>query len=333
MTNNADGARPVGITLGDPSGVGPEITLRAFKALAGDWNGVIFGDARMFCALAASGGMDATVVGSVREARPGQLSIIDIPAPAAVVPGQAQPENAASIVRSIEMAVRHVQQGDLAAIVTNPINKAVLVEGAAFPYPGHTEFLAALDRKAMSVMMLAAPELRVVPVTIHLPLRTVPELLTPDLIGDTIRTVAAALRRDFAIGTPRIAVAGLNPHAGENGLMGHEDARIIAPVLAELRTEGMDIAGPMSADTMFHGAARARYDCAICMYHDQALIPIKTLAFDQGVNATLGLSFIRTSPDHGTAFDIAGTGQARPDSLIMAIEMAGRMARNRQSAR
>jgi 4-hydroxythreonine-4-phosphate dehydrogenase len=209
--------------------------------------------------------------------------------------------------------------------VTCPIHKAALKTGAGFGFPGHTEYLAHLAGVDRVVMMLASDVLRVVPVTIHIPLSDVPGALTPDLLEQTIRITHAAMIRDFGIAQPRLAVAGLNPHAGEDGTMGHEDRDVIAPVLDRLRAEGLDLRGPLPADTMFHGPARARYDAAICMYHDQALIPIKTLAFDEGVNVTLGLPFVRTSPDHGTAYDIAGQGIARPDSLIAAIRMAWNM--------
>ena len=214
-------------------------------------------------------------------------------------------------------------------MVTNPINKKVLYDGARFAHPGHTEYLAHLGGVARTVMMLTAPGLRVVPVTIHIAIAEVPKALTPALIEETIRITEQDLRASFGIATPRIAVAGLNPHAGEGGAMGREEIKTIAPVLDRLRAEGMDIAGPLPADTMFHPAARARYDVAVCMYHDQALVPIKTLDFARGVNATLGLPFVRTSPDHGTAYDISGTGEADPTSLIEAIRLAADMARAR----
>ncbi len=219
--------------------------------------------------------------------------------------------------------------GRASAVVTNPIAKSVLYR-AGFTHPGHTEFLAELaardGKTPHPVMMLWSPELAVVPVTIHLPLRGAIETLSTDLIVDTARIVVADLKARFGIAQPRLAVSGLNPHAGEDGSLGSEDQTIIAPAVAKLHAEGVDVRGPLPADTMFHAAARETYDCAICMYHDQALIPIKTLAFDHGVNVTLGLPFIRTSPDHGTAFDIAGTGRADPMSLIAALRLAERMA-------
>jgi 4-hydroxythreonine-4-phosphate dehydrogenase len=233
------------------------------------------------------------------------------------------------VIRSIERAVALTLQGRAAAVVTNPINKAALYEGAGFAFPGHTEFLAHLGGVERSVMMLASPLLRVVPVTIHVALAEAARRLNGPEIVETVRILHAALIRDFGIAAPRIAVAGLNPHAGEGGAMGREEIEIIVPALDLLRAEGMDIRGPLPADTMFHARARAGYDAAVCMYHDQALIPIKTLDFDRGVNVTLGLPFIRTSPDHGTAYDIAGKGVAKPDSLIEALKLADAMARAR----
>jgi 4-hydroxythreonine-4-phosphate dehydrogenase len=229
------------------------------------------------------------------------------------------------------MAVADVREGRAAAIVTNPINKDILYR-AGFRHPGHTEYLAELAHTGTdAVMMLASPQLRVVPVTIHLPLRAAIEQLSTAAIVHAGRVTHHALRRDFGIALPVLAVAGLNPHAGEAGGLGREDIEIIAPAIAALRRDGIDARGPLAADTMFHEAARRSYDAALCMYHDQALIPIKTLDFDGAVNVTLGLPFIRTSPDHGTAFDIAGKGVARPDSLIAALKLAARMAARRQT--
>jgi 4-hydroxythreonine-4-phosphate dehydrogenase len=213
-----------------------------------------------------------------------------------------------------------------------PISKQVLIEGAGFPHPGHTEYLAALAGGVPVAMMLACPELRVVPATIHIPLGDVPRRLTPETLERTIRLTDAALRRDFGIFRPRIAIAGLNPHAGEGGTMGDEETDVISPVVMKLCSEGFDLTGPLSADTMFHPGARAGYDAAVAMYHDQALIPIKTIDFAGGVNITLGLPFVRTSPDHGTAFDIAGQGKADPTSFISALRMASEMASRRASA-
>jgi 4-hydroxythreonine-4-phosphate dehydrogenase len=247
----------------------------------------------------------------------------DFPAPASV--GQTVTANASAIVSGIERCVDLVQSGAASALCTNPINKKVLQDGAGFPFPGHTEFLAHLCGVERSVMMLFAPELRVVPVTIHIALKDVKQALTEDLLTQTIEVSHAALQRDFGIAKPRIAVAGLNPHAGEGGAMGHEEINLINPVIQKFRDTGMNISDAQSADTMFHAAARDSYDLALCMYHDQALIPLKTLNFSGGVNATLGLPFVRTSPDHGTAYNVAGQGIADPTSLIAALRAAHSM--------
>ena len=243
--------------------------------------------------------------------------------------GTPDPANAKGVIDAIAQGVRLVQAGDARALCTAPIHKAALIDGANFAYPGHTEYLAALAEVDRVVMMLACDALKVVPVTIHIPLAQVATDLTASLLTDTLLITHAALRRDFGLKNPRIAVAGLNPHAGEDGKMGHEEIEMITPVLDALRAEGMQLMGPMSGDTMFHAAARAHYDVAVCMYHDQALIPVKTLGFDTGVNVTLGLPFIRTSPDHGTALDIAGKGLANPSSMIEAIKQAATMAERR----
>jgi 4-hydroxythreonine-4-phosphate dehydrogenase len=245
------------------------------------------------------------------------------------LPGRPDASSAAAVIASIEQAVAHVRAGRASAIVTNPLAKSVLYR-FGFRHPGHTEFLAELAAEngvaPQPVMMLWSPVLATVPVTIHVPLREAIEQLSSPLITSTTRIVAASLRRYFGLSRPRIAISGLNPHAGEHGTLGTEDDHIIEPAIATLRNEGLKVRGPLPADTMFHAAARETYDCAVCMYHDQALIPIKTLAFDEGVNVTLGLPFIRTSPDHGTAFDIAGSGRADPASLVAALKLAARMA-------
>jgi 4-hydroxythreonine-4-phosphate dehydrogenase len=245
-------------------------------------------------------------------------------------PGKPDATSAPAAIASIRRAVADVLAGRTAAVVTNPVAKNVLYR-SGFAEPGHTEFLAKLAAGATGkpvhpVMMLWSAELAVVPVTIHLPLRDVVSRLTTELIVETGRIVARDLSARFGIARPRIAVAGLNPHAGEEGALGEEDASIVAPAVAQLRAEGIDAIGPLPADTLFHKRARAGYDVALCMYHDQALIPIKTLAFDRAVNVTLGLPFVRTSPDHGTAFDIAGTGRADPSSLVAALALAARLA-------
>ncbi len=253
------------------------------------------------------------------------------------MPGCPSPDHAAAIIGAIDLATQAVQSGTARAMVTNPIAKSVLY-AAGFGFPGHTEYLAHLaeqggrTRPVRPVMMIASATLNVVPVTVHIPLADVPAALSASVLRETILITHAALMTDFGIARPRLAVAGLNPHAGESGTIGHEERDMILPVIADLKARGIDVTGPHSADTLFHAAARARYDVAIAMYHDQALIPIKTLAFDTGVNVTLGLPFIRTSPDHGTAFDIAGTGASSPSSLIEAILLADRMATSRAVA-
>lgn len=314
--------RPVILTSGDPSGVGPEIAVKA--CLAGE-SFVWLGDPRHLPA-----GAPWQEVKTLDEVVPaGTLPVLRHDFAASALPGQPDPANAAGVIAVIERAVALVQAGEASAICTAPIHKKALKDGAGFAFPGHTEFLAHLAGVDRVVMMLACPELRVVPATIHIALTEVPQALTERLLEDTIRITHAGLIRDFGIAAPRIAVAGLNPHAGEGGAMGWEDERMIRPLVARLAAEGMVIRGPLSADTMFHAAARRTYDAAICAYHDQALIPIKTIDFAGGVNVTLGLPFVRTSPDHGTAYDIAGTGIADPTSLIAALRMARDMAARR----
>jgi 4-hydroxythreonine-4-phosphate dehydrogenase len=302
---------PILITMGEPSGIGPEVAVAAFDAMGGRVGAHtlrLVGDAETFLAH-----------GAPRHA-------ID-PIEATVVrrTGVADPANAPAIVAAIDHAVRSALGGDAAAVVTAPIHKASLIAGG-FAFPGHTEYLAHLTGARRAVMMLAGGGLRVVPLTIHVPLSTVPALVTREAILETGRIVLASLTRDFAIAHPRLAIAGLNPHAGESGALGPEEHRIIAPAADLLRAEGHIVAGPLPSDTMFHAEARVHYDAALCMYHDQALIPLKTLAFWEGVNVTLGLPIVRTSPDHGTALDIAGTGKADSRSMIAAIEMAAAMA-------
>jgi len=315
---------PVALTCGDPSGVGPELAVAARAVLGADLPLFWIGDPRHLPQGAAF-----QEIGDPAEAShvpAGLLPVLPHAFAAPALPGQPAPENAAGVIAVIERAVGLVQAGLASAVCTAPIHKKALKDGAGFGFPGHTEFLAHLAGVERVVMMLASPDLRVVPVTIHIALAEVPVALTAALLEDTIRITDAGLRRDFGLMRPRLAVAGLNPHAGEGGAMGREEITLIGPVLERLRAEGYDLRGPASADTMFHARARAGYDAAICMYHDQALIPIKTLDFDGGVNVTLGLPFVRTSPDHGTAYDIAGRGVVRPDSLIAALRMAHQMA-------
>ena len=309
------------LTLGDPSGIGPEITEAAWRLLRhSELRFVLMGP--------------KATVGSLAEARevfPERLPVLAAtPLRVAAVPGRPDPANAPAIIGSIDAAVRLARAGEVDGIVTNPIAKSVL-KAAGFAHPGHTEYLAALcGQPGREAMMLAGPSLRVVPVTIHVSLRRALDALCTDEIVRVALTTAAALRRDFGIAAPRLAVAGLNPHAGEAGHMGTEEGTLIAPAIERLRAQGLDVAGPMPPDTMFTAPARARYDAAICMYHDQALIPLKTLDMAHGVNVTLGLELVRTSPDHGTAFDIAGQGVADPTSLVAAIELAARIAHNRR---
>jgi 4-hydroxythreonine-4-phosphate dehydrogenase len=257
------------------------------------------------------------------------LPVVATGCAATALPGRPDGSSADAALASIRQAVSDERAGHASAVVTNPIAKSVLYR-AGFQHPGHTEFLAELaasnGHMPQPVMMLWSPVLVVVPVTIHVSLREAVEKLSTDLIVTTTRIVAASLKARFGLANPRLAIAGLNPHAGEDGSLGTEDLTIVAPAIEMLRGEGLAVTGPLPADTMFHDAARKTYDCAICMYHDQALIPVKTLAFDDAVNVTLGLPFIRTSPDHGTAFDIAGTGRANPASLIAALRLAARMA-------
>jgi 4-hydroxythreonine-4-phosphate dehydrogenase len=328
-------AKPLALTLGEAAGIGTDITLASWLkrrdlALPPFY---LLGDVSALSRRAKRLGLDvplaeidaANAVATFDSALP----VVDIGRPATADPGKPDASSAPAAIAAIERAVADVTVGRASAVVTNPIAKSVLY-AAGFKHPGHTEFLAALaaSRGATPphpVMMLWSDTLAVIPVTIHLPLQAAITALTTELIVRTCRIANADLRRRFALARPRLALTGLNPHAGEDGTLGTEDKAIIAPAVAALRAEGLDVRGPLPADTMFHAAARKTYDCAICMYHDQALIPIKTLAFDDGVNVTLGLPFVRTSPDHGTAFDIAGTGRANPSSLIAALKLAARM--------
>jgi len=318
---------PLAVTCGDPSGVGPELAAR----IAADGAPAPFvwiGDPRHLPPGTPWRAVPAPAAAA--EVAPGVVPVLELRFDAEALPGQPDPANAAGTVQAIRWAVELVTAGDCSAVVTAPINKKALKDGARFPFPGHTEFLAHLAGGCEVVMMLACPELRVVPVTIHIPLSDVPRTLTPDLLRRTIEITRDALIRDFGIAAPRIAVAGLNPHAGEGGAMGAEENDFIRPLVHEFRAQQVDVFGPLPADTMFHAAARARYDVAICMYHDQALIPIKTIDFAGGVNVTLGLPFVRTSPDHGTAYDIAGRGIADPASMRAAMTMAWQMAQARR---
>ncbi|MEL7276607.1 MAG: 4-hydroxythreonine-4-phosphate dehydrogenase PdxA [Pseudomonadota bacterium] len=315
------------LTTGDPAGIGPELATKAWAAQTTPF--ALLGCAALMAEMEA---VPVEPVSSMAEAEKvfaSALPVLDRPLPGPMTAGTPTPTNAPWIIDLISDGVDLCRAGAATALVTNPINKKALKDGAAFAFPGHTEFLADLCNVPRPVMMLAGPELRVVPVTIHIALADVQAALTPALIEETIRITAEGLRTDFGVKAPRLAVAGLNPHAGEGGAMGSEEIDVITPVLDRLRGEGFALTGPASADTMFHADARARYDAAICMYHDQALIPLKTLSFADGVNVTLGLPIIRTSPDHGTAYDIAGQGIADPQSLLAALELAFRMAEQR----
>ncbi len=325
---------PLAVTMGEPAGIGGEILLAAWRRLAATGPAFLaLDDPERLRAL--PGGTPIRDVADPTEAAaifPYALPVLALEQRVEATPGRLDTRHGAAVIASIARAVSLTRAGATAAVVTNPIHKATLYK-TGFAFPGHTEFLAELAGVAMPVMMLAGPSVKVVPLTVHIPLAEVPRVLDTEGIVRRVQVVADAMRRDFGIARPRLAVAGLNPHAGEGGAMGDEEARIIAPALATLRAEGLDVLGPFPADTMFHARARAGYDVALCMYHDQALIPVKTLDFDEAVNVTLGLPFVRTSPDHGTALDIAGRGVARPDSLIAAIEMAAAIARRRRDAR
>ena len=301
--------------MGEPAGIGPEIALAAFHHFGGKVGQhplKLVGDADIFAAQSGA--------------------LIPTHSKVLAMPGRPDARNAAAVTEAIEIAVSACLKDEAAALVTAPIHKSVLNE-AGFPFPGHTEFLAHLTGARRAVMMLASDKLRVVPLTIHMPVAEVPKAISKQAVFDTGEIILTALRREFGILNPRLAVAGLNPHAGEDGMLGPEDASVIAPAIAALVARGFHVRGPLSADTLFHEEARKNYDAALCMYHDQALIPIKTLSFWDGVNVTLGLPIVRTSPDHGTALDIAGLGKADPRSMIAAVQMAADLSDSRADAR
>lgn len=330
---------PLAVTMGDPAGVGGEIMLKAWLARGTGIPGFFaIDDSRRLRRMAADMGLKAPVEvisdpAQAPEIFPHAVPVLEIPLPVPAIPGSLDPANAPAVRGSIEQAVALVSQGRASAVVTNPIHKSCLY-AAGFDYPGHTEYLAALVKSPTPpVMMLLCEQLRVVPVTIHVSLAEVLRTLDTESIRITAEITAAALKTDFGIARPRLAVAGLNPHAGEDGAMGNEEAEIIAPAIAALKAAGIDAVGPLPPDTMFTPRARPTYDAAICMYHDQALIPLKALDFDGGVNVTLGLPIVRTSPDHGTALDIAGKGVAAPGSLIAALKLAAEMAEHRVAVR
>lgn len=343
----ADASRPVGmapplaLTMGEPAGIGGELTLMAWQRLRDSGPAfVALDDPQRLEELARKLGLPIRIRPIERLADaaaifPQALPVLPLALPFAVLPGKPDPRAAKAVIESIERAVALTRSGEAAAVVTNPIHKAALY-GAGFKFPGHTEYLLDLAGGPASghraVMMLASDQLRVVPVTVHLSLRRAIETLSSDMIVEAGIVTAKALQRDFAIAKPRLAVAGLNPHAGEEGALGDEERTIVQPAIERLRQHGIEASGPWVPDTMFHAGARARYDAALCLYHDQALIPLKTLDFHGSVNVTLGLPFVRTSPDHGTAFDIAGSGMANPDSLLAALRLAARMAKARRLA-
>ena len=333
---------PIALTIGEPGGIGPDITRQAWLALRQDKRLAFFvlGDATFLAERLSRLGQDVPLrlIASPAEATPAFAEappVIDMPFAERPETGRFIPGTAATVIRSIDRAVELALSGAVAAMVTSPIQKEALY-AAGFTHQGHTDYLAHLAQRqghdAEPVMMLCAADLRAIPVTVHIALHEVARQLTSDLIVRQARVVARDLVRRFGIARPRLAMTGLNPHAGENGAMGTEEQTILAPALAQLRGEGLAVQGPLPADTAFHAEARAQYDAILCMYHDQALIPVKTLDFHGGVNCTLGLPFIRTSPDHGTALGLAGTGKANPQSLIAAIRLAGEMVRRSASA-
>jgi 4-hydroxythreonine-4-phosphate dehydrogenase len=329
---------PLALTMGDPAGIGGELSLRTWLALRHTGRCFIaLDDPDRLAALAAAIHCDVPIrevtdTAAAAETFRDALPVLPVRLAVPAVPGQPDKANARAVIESIERATALAMSGAVSGVVTNPINKAALYD-AGFAYPGHTEFLAALTGAVgKQIMLLASPQLRVVPVTVHASLRNSLAMLTTEMIVLAARTTHAALRQDFGIPCPRLAMAGLNPHAGEQGALGDEESTMIAPAMAVLRGDGIDVSGPLPPDTMFTAAARARYDVAICMYHDQALIPLKTLDMDHGVNVTLGLPIVRTSPDHGTAYDIAGKGIADPTSLIAALELAALLAERRAAA-
>lgn len=325
--------------MGEPAGVGGEIALKAWTRRAELPPFFIIDDAARLEALATKFGIPCRIapIADAREAAEmfaHALPVLSLatPLPHDVTLGAPSGASAASVVSSIDQAVALVKAGAAAGLVTNPIQKATL-QNTGFAFPGHTEYLGHLAGGADAVMMLLIEELKVVPVTVHVAIKDVATTLSTSAIIHCARVTAAALTRDFGIARPRLAIAALNPHAGEKGKMGGEELSIIAPAIAQLRADGIAVSGPAPADTLFHAAARRTYDAAICMYHDQALIPLKTLDFASGVNMTLGLPFVRTSPDHGTACDIADQGIADPSSLIAALKTAGAVAARRVTAR
>jgi 4-hydroxythreonine-4-phosphate dehydrogenase len=338
MVPISDRFLPIALTCGEPAGVAPEITAKAWMALRSDLGSTFFliGDADYFSSRAAAAGTSIDVIKITEpETAVGKfahsLPVLHRPLLANPKAGTIDAHTARSVIAAIDEAVELALSGKASALVTNPIQKEALY-AAGFTHQGHTDYLSSLalkhGRSSQEVMMLVAADLRAVPITVHIPLKDVPTSLTTKMIVAQARVVARDLKKYFGIQNPRLAFTGLNPHAGENGAMGHEEQTIIIPALTELRRDGFSVTGPLPADTAFHAEARAAYDAILCMYHDQALIPAKTLDFHGGVNVSLGLPFVRTSPDHGTALGIAGKGVANPQSLIAALKLAGQMVAN-----
>jgi 4-hydroxythreonine-4-phosphate dehydrogenase len=327
--------KPLALTPGEPAGIGGEISLAAWRRRRERSLPTFFliDDPARLALLAERLDWSVAIesIGAPEDADavfPRALPVLPLTFPKPIELGRLDPANAPAVIEAIKIAVDLTRAGRAAAVVTNPVQKETLY-AAGFPHPGHTEYLGELAGGVRPVMMLVSPRLRVVPVTVHVALKEALAALSPGEIAAVGRIAAEALVRDFGIARPRLAVAGLNPHAGEGGALGREEIEIIAPAISLLRGAGIDAFGPLPPDTMFHAAARERYDAALCMYHDQALIPLKTLDFDEGVNVTLGLPFVRTSPDHGTAIDIAGQGIANPASLEAALKLAAAMSARR----
>ena len=321
--------RPIVITCGDPSGVGPEVAVSAWKALRDEIPLCILTDPKFLPKDINTKIIDKPPVTSDIERN--SLTVIRHKFVEHQVPGTPNPRHAEAIIKVIERGVQFVKNGQCSAICTMPISKSILKDGANFPFPGHTEYLAHLDGRKTYGMMLVNKYLKVVPATIHIPVRDITKYLNAELIEKTIKTTHQELTSRFSISNPSIWISGLNPHAGESGTIGDEEQKFIIPIINKLRLKGFNLKGPVSADTMFYGKKRRNFDAAVCMYHDQALIPIKTLDFHSSVNLTIGLSFIRTSPDHGTAFDIAGKNLANPTSTIEAIKLAWNLAKKDQT--
>ena len=323
--------KPIIITCGDPAGVGPEVAISAWEALK---------DEIPICILIDPDFLPKNIDIKILDQAP-RISDVEKKVLTVIrhkfaenrVPGKPNPKNAEATITAVERGVHFIKNGQCSAICTMPISKSVLKNGANFSFPGHTEYLAHLDGKNTFGMMLVNKYLRVVPATIHIPIKDITKYLTAELVEKTIKTTHQELTSRFSISNPSIWVSGLNPHAGEDGTIGDEEGKFIIPVIKKLQSGGYNLIGPVSADTMFYGKKRRRFDAAVCMYHDQALIPIKTLDFHTSVNLTIGLSFIRTSPDHGTAFDIAGKNLANPTSTIEAIKLAWNMAKKEQKDR